>query len=64
MRESDAMEQKFAWEWAFPVGAVILLAAILYGLWQYRRRSRAATHTGEQVVRQRYEEQGKWDEKL
>ncbi len=58
------MEQMLAWELVFPLATVILLVAIVYGLWQYRRRSRAANRAGERVVRERYEQQGKWDEKL
>ena len=58
------MEQMLAWELVYPLGAIILLLAIVYGLWQYRHRSRAANRIGDKVVRDRYEQPGKWDEKL
>lgn len=36
------------------VGAIILLAALVYGVISFRHRNRAAVHAGEKVVRERY----------
>lgn len=58
------MEQMLAWELVYPIATAILLLAIVYGLWQYRHRSRSANRAGDKVVRERYEQPGKWDEKL
>ena len=37
------------------VGPIVLLAAIAYGTFQWRRRGKAATETGERATRQLYE---------
>jgi hypothetical protein len=36
------------------IGAVILLAALIYGTLQYRYRNKAANRVGEEVTRERY----------
>lgn len=36
------------------VGAAILLAALIYGVLQYRYRNRAAVKVGDDIVRERY----------
>lgn len=57
------MNQMLAWELVYPLGALILLLAIVYGLWQYRHRNRSADRIGDRVVRDRYEHPEKWDKK-
>lgn len=56
------MESFFAWEPVYPIGALILLLALIYGTLQYRRRSRREERRAERVVRDRYEHPEKWSE--
>jgi len=37
------------------VGWIVLLLALVWGTWQYRRRSRTADTVGEAVTRQNYQ---------
>jgi hypothetical protein len=36
------------------LGALVLLAALIYGTLSYHYRSRAATRAGDEIVRERY----------
>jgi len=47
-------EGKMGLEIVFFIGAVILLAALIYGVLSYRYRNRAADRIGEEVTRDRY----------
>jgi hypothetical protein len=45
----------------FPIGAVLLAAALVYGMWQYRTRNRRNDDTAQRIVRERYENPSRWD---
>ena len=46
----------FSWELIYPVGALILIAAMAYGYWQYKSRDRRNDRVAERVTRERYED--------
>jgi hypothetical protein len=54
------MESFLAWELIYPIATLALLAAMVYGFIQYRRRNRSDDRIREQVVRERYEHPEKW----
>ena len=54
------METFYSWEMLFPIGTLILLIALVYGLMQYRKRNRANDEIAQKVVRDRYEHLEKW----
>jgi hypothetical protein len=54
------MDSFFAWELVYPIAALLLLAALIYGVVQYRKRNRADDQRADRVVRDRYEHPEKW----
>ena len=48
------MEWETDMEAVYFLGALILLAALIYGTLQYHYRSRAADPAGDEIVRERY----------
>ena len=43
-----------SWEMLFGVGALLLLAALVYGMWQYQTRNRANDRITEEATREEY----------
>ncbi len=44
----------FSWEMLYSLGAFVLLAALIYGMWQYKTRNRANDRTSDEATRQMY----------
>lgn len=45
----------------FPIGALLLAIAIIYGMMQYRTRNRSNDAVAQRVVKERYENPSQWD---
>lgn len=45
----------------FPIGALLLAIALIYGMMQYRTRNRGNDAVAQRIVKERYENPSRWD---
>ncbi len=57
------MSEFLAWELAYPIGGLLLLAALAYGAWRYHSRDRRNDPVSDEAARELYDHPDTYDQR-